>query len=99
MEIIDKYCYFRFLDYSHFVFSLTAFYRFYWNVIMLILLMANLIMLPVIISFFNDDLPGNWLIFNSISDTLFILDIIVNFRTGELYIYTFIDVKTMSSCL
>ncbi|RTG86490.1 hyperpolarization activated cyclic nucleotide-gated potassium channel 2 [Schistosoma bovis] len=82
MEIIDKYCYFRFLDYSHFVFSLTAFYRFYWNVIMLILLMANLIMLPVIISFFNDDLPGNWLIFNSISDTLFILDIIVNFRTG-----------------
>ncbi|CAH8630094.1 unnamed protein product [Heterobilharzia americana] len=57
-------------------------FRFYWNVIMLILLMANLIMLPVIISFFNDDLPGNWLIFNSISDTLFILDIIVNFRTG-----------------
>ncbi|TNN17263.1 Potassium/sodium hyperpolarization-activated cyclic nucleotide-gated channel 4, partial [Schistosoma japonicum] len=57
-------------------------FRFYWNVIMLVLLMANLIMLPVIISFFNDDLPGNWLIFNSISDTLFILDIIVNFRTG-----------------
>ncbi|KAK4467690.1 hypothetical protein MN116_008627, partial [Schistosoma mekongi] len=57
-------------------------FRFYWNVIMLVLLMANLIMLPVIISFFNDDLPGNWLIFNSISDTLFILDILVNFRTG-----------------
>nr|CAH8867744.1 unnamed protein product [Trichobilharzia regenti] len=57
-------------------------FRFYWNIIMLILLMANLIMLPVIISFFNDDLPGNWLIFNSISDTLFILDILVNFRTG-----------------
>lgn len=50
---------------------------------MLVLLIANLIMLPVIISFFNDDVSGRWIAFNGISDTVFFLDIIVNFRTGE----------------
>ncbi|KAF8566929.1 hypothetical protein P879_03975 [Paragonimus westermani] len=49
---------------------------------MLVLLVANLIMLPVIISFFNDDVSGQWIAFNGISDTIFFLDIIVNFRTG-----------------
>ncbi|KAA3673774.1 uncharacterized protein DEA37_0013751 [Paragonimus westermani] len=49
---------------------------------MLVLLVANLIMLPVIISFFNDDVSGRWIAFNGISDTIFFLDIIVNFRTG-----------------
>ena len=51
---------------------------------MLILLIANVIILPVAISFFND----NWghtglLIFNLVSDSMFLLDIIVNFRTGK----------------
>ena len=50
---------------------------------MLILLIANVIILPVAISFFND----NWshtglLIFNLVSDSMFLLDIAVNFRTG-----------------
>ncbi|THD24629.1 Hyperpolarization activated cyclic nucleotide-gated potassium channel [Fasciola hepatica] len=57
-------------------------FRLYWNLIMLVLLIANLIMLPVIISFFNDDVSGKWIAFNGISDTVFFLDIIVNFRTG-----------------
>ncbi len=30
--------------------------RFYWDLCMLLLLVANLIILPVAISFFNDDL-------------------------------------------
>ncbi|VDP81050.1 unnamed protein product [Echinostoma caproni] len=58
-------------------------FRLYWNLIMLVLLIANLIMLPVIISFFNDDVSGRWIAFNGISDTVFFLDIIVNFRTGQ----------------
>ncbi len=49
---------------------------------MLILLIANLIILPVAISFFNDDLSTRWIVFNSISDTVFLLDLIINFRTG-----------------
>ncbi|CAG5132386.1 unnamed protein product, partial [Candidula unifasciata] len=49
---------------------------------MLVLLIANLIILPVAISFFNDDLSMHWIVFNCISDTVFFLDIVINFRTG-----------------
>ena len=51
---------------------------------MLLLLVANLIILPVAISFFNDDLSTRWVVFNCLSDTIFLIDIVVNFRTGEL---------------
>lgn len=49
---------------------------------MLFLLVANLIILPVAISFFNDDLSIRWIAFNCLSDTIFMIDIVVNFRTG-----------------
>lgn len=51
---------------------------------MLVLLIANLIILPVAISFFNDDLSTHWIVFNCMSDTVFFLDIVINFRTGQL---------------
>nr|XP_022331254.1 potassium/sodium hyperpolarization-activated cyclic nucleotide-gated channel 3-like isoform X4 [Crassostrea virginica] len=57
-------------------------FRFYWDLFMLVLLLANLIILPVAISFFNNDLTDEWIAFNCISDTVFFLDIIINFRTG-----------------
>ena len=50
---------------------------------MLLLLVANLIILPVAISFFNDDLSTRWIAFNCLSDTIFLVDIVVNFRTGN----------------
>ena len=50
---------------------------------MLLLLVANLIILPVAISFFNDDLSTRWVVFNCMSDTIFLIDIVVNFRTGR----------------
>ena len=56
--------------------------RFYWDICMLLLLIANLIILPVAISFFNDDLSLSRIIFNVISDTIFLCDIVLNFRTG-----------------
>ncbi|XP_047736533.1 potassium/sodium hyperpolarization-activated cyclic nucleotide-gated channel 3-like [Hyalella azteca] len=56
--------------------------RFYWDLCMLLLLVANLIILPVAISFFNDDLSTRWIAFNCLSDTIFLIDIVVNFRTG-----------------
>lgn len=52
---------------------------------MLLLLVANLIILPVAISFFNDDLSTRWIAFNCLSDTIFLIDIVVNFRTGNVY--------------
>lgn len=57
-------------------------YSFYWDLCMLLLLVANLIILPVAISFFNDDLSTRWIAFNCLSDTIFLVDIVVNFRTG-----------------
>jgi len=51
---------------------------------MLLLLIANLIILPVAISFFNDDLSVHWIVFNGISDTVFMLDLVINFRTGTI---------------
>jgi hypothetical protein len=57
--------------------------RFYWDLCMLLLLVANLIILPVAISFFNDDLSTRWIAFNCLSDTIFLIDIVVNFRTGK----------------
>ncbi|XP_025420254.1 potassium/sodium hyperpolarization-activated cyclic nucleotide-gated channel 1 isoform X2 [Sipha flava] len=59
-------------------------FRFYWDLCMLLLLVANLIILPVGISFFNDDFDTRWITFNCLSDTIFLVDIIVNFRTGIL---------------
>ena len=60
---------------------------------MLLLLVANLIILPVAISFFNDDLSTRWVVFNCLSDTIFLVDIIVNFRTGGCYILSLICKK------
>jgi len=61
---------------------LNVLFRFYWDVFMLVLLLANLVVLPVAISFFNDDLSTHWIIFNCVSDTVFLTDLIINFRTG-----------------
>ena len=49
---------------------------------MLVLLIANLIILPVTISFFNDDFSPRWVVFYVGSDAVLLLDVLVNFRTG-----------------
>ncbi|XP_041563652.1 uncharacterized protein LOC108149735 isoform X7 [Drosophila elegans] len=67
---------------GHWVIHPCSSFRFYWDLCMLLLLVANLIILPVAISFFNDDLSTRWIAFNCLSDTIFLIDIVVNFRTG-----------------
>ncbi|XP_022662366.1 potassium/sodium hyperpolarization-activated cyclic nucleotide-gated channel 1-like isoform X3 [Varroa destructor] len=67
---------------GHWIIHPCSNFRFYWDLCMLTLLVANLIVLPVAISFFNDDLSARWIAFNCLSDTIFLLDIVVNFRTG-----------------
>lgn len=69
-------------DSGHWVIHPCSSFRFYWDLCMLLLLVANLIILPVAISFFNDDLSTRWIAFNCLSDTIFLIDIVVNFRTG-----------------
>ncbi|KAK2718797.1 potassium/sodium hyperpolarization-activated cyclic nucleotide-gated channel 3-like isoform X2 [Artemia franciscana] len=67
---------------GHWIIHPCSSFRFYWDLCMLLLLVANLIILPVAISFFNDDLSTQWIVFNCLSDTIFMIDIVVNFRTG-----------------
>ena len=50
---------------------------------MLILLITNVIVLPVAISFFSEEInSARWIVFNVVSDAFFLFDIVVNFRTG-----------------
>lgn len=49
---------------------------------MVLLLIFTVTVLPVSIAFFSDNIDPGWLSVNSIVDTLFIMDMIINFRTG-----------------
>lgn len=51
---------------------------------MLLLMMSNLVILPWGITFFEDQNTLPWIVFNVLSDTLFLMDLIFNFRTGIL---------------
>uniref|UniRef100_A0A8C0ZFM1 Hyperpolarization activated cyclic nucleotide gated potassium channel 1 n=1 Tax=Cyanistes caeruleus TaxID=156563 RepID=A0A8C0ZFM1_CYACU len=63
--------------------SLSSFFpRFYWDLIMLIMMVGNLVIIPVGITFFTEQTTTPWIIFNVASDTVFLLDLIMNFRTG-----------------
>ncbi|XP_053087520.1 potassium/sodium hyperpolarization-activated cyclic nucleotide-gated channel 2 [Pangasianodon hypophthalmus] len=57
---------------------------FYWDLVMLFLMMSNLVILPWCITFFEDQNTLPWIMFNMASDTLFLTDLILNFRTGIL---------------
>lgn len=70
------------LSHCCFCFSLLFRRRFYWDLLMLMLMMGNLIILPVGITFFRDENTPSWIIFNVVSDTLFMVDLVLNFRTG-----------------
>jgi len=49
---------------------------------MLLLMVGNLILIPVGITFFKDENTPPWIVFNVVSDTFFLMDLVLNFRTG-----------------
>ncbi|KAM4808855.1 potassium/sodium hyperpolarization-activated cyclic nucleotide-gated channel 1 isoform 2-T2 [Rhinophrynus dorsalis] len=57
-------------------------FRFYWDLIMLIMMVGNLVIIPVGITFFTEQTTTPWIIFNVASDTVFLFDLFMNFRTG-----------------
>ncbi|TSR27756.1 Potassium/sodium hyperpolarization-activated cyclic nucleotide-gated channel 4 [Bagarius yarrelli] len=57
-------------------------FRFYWDFTMLLFMVGNLIIIPVGITFFKEETTTPWIIFNVISDTFFLMDLVLNFRTG-----------------
>lgn len=59
--------------------------RFYWDFTMLMFMVGNLIIIPVGITFFKDETTTPWIIFNVVSDTFFLIDLVLNFRTGIVF--------------
>ncbi|KAF7222732.1 potassium/sodium hyperpolarization-activated cyclic nucleotide-gated channel 2 [Nothobranchius furzeri] len=57
-------------------------FRFYWDFSMLLFMVGNLIIIPVGITFFKEETTTPWIIFNVVSDTFFLMDLVLNFRTG-----------------
>ncbi|KAH9278096.1 Potassium/sodium hyperpolarization-activated cyclic nucleotide-gated channel 2 [Echinococcus granulosus] len=57
-------------------------FKIYWNITMLVLLIANLVSLPIAIAFNLRYRSPVWLCYSCCSDALFLVDIVVNFRTG-----------------
>ncbi|XP_068739809.1 potassium/sodium hyperpolarization-activated cyclic nucleotide-gated channel 2-like isoform X2 [Montipora capricornis] len=62
----------------------TSAFRLYWDLMILLLLIVNLFVLPVAIAFFTNDMSPAWIVANVISDGIFLLDIVLNFKTGVL---------------
>lgn len=60
-------------------------HRFYWDFTMLMFMVGNLIIIPVGITFFKEETTTPWIIFNVVSDTFFLMDLVLNFRTGIIY--------------
>ncbi|TDH08326.1 hypothetical protein EPR50_G00097130 [Perca flavescens] len=60
-------------------------FRFYWDFTMLMFMVGNLIIIPVGITFFKDETTIPWIIFNVVSDTFFLMDLVLNFRTGIVF--------------
>ena len=57
--------------------------RWYWDLLVVVLLMFTVIVLPVSIAFYGEDQTKPlWLTLNAFVDILFITDIVINFRTG-----------------
>ncbi|XP_032070313.1 LOW QUALITY PROTEIN: potassium/sodium hyperpolarization-activated cyclic nucleotide-gated channel 2 [Thamnophis elegans] len=57
-------------------------FRFYWDFTMLLFMVGNLIIIPVGITFFKEETTAPWIVFNVVSDTFFLMDLVMNFRTG-----------------
>eukprot|EP00049_Salpingoeca_infusionum_P015735 m.308498 g.308498 ORF g.308498 m.308498 type:complete len:1100 (+) comp15940_c0_seq1:550-3849(+) len=64
-------------------------FRWYWDLLMVLLLLFTVVSVPVVISFFREDPNSAWFVTSCIVDTLFFVDIVLNFRTG--YIATATD--------
>ncbi|XP_057302359.1 potassium/sodium hyperpolarization-activated cyclic nucleotide-gated channel 1-like [Hydractinia symbiolongicarpus] len=56
--------------------------RYYWDLVIMLFLLTNLVVLPLNIAFFTTENLSSWVAFHCCADALFVLDIIFNFRTG-----------------
>lgn len=64
-------------------------FRAFWDSLMVLVLISTLVVLPVQLAFYSDDMyEKTWMSVNLLMDTIFMLDIIINFRTAYINPYT-----------
>lgn len=57
-------------------------FRWYWDIVMVLLITSHVFILPVSIAFSNHELSPGWIVMNCFSDAIFFVDMLLNFRTG-----------------
>ncbi|CAM1296738.1 HCN2 (predicted) [Pycnogonum litorale] len=67
---------------SRFLVHPYSYFRFFWDVIMVVVLMGTMIVLPIHVSFFPESSDPLHALWHYVTDALFFIDIIVNFNTG-----------------
>ncbi|CAH1788601.1 unnamed protein product [Owenia fusiformis] len=72
----------RQIDLAKFVIHPFSMFRWYWDMLMVSVLIVTLIMLPYVIAFDLAQLTTTWMVINLVFDALFLIDICLNFRTG-----------------
>ncbi|XP_057290465.1 potassium/sodium hyperpolarization-activated cyclic nucleotide-gated channel 1-like [Hydractinia symbiolongicarpus] len=56
--------------------------RQYWDLVIMVMLILNMFFLPLDIAFFANNYDFAWMVFHVTSDTLCLVDILLNFRTA-----------------
>ena len=72
-------------------------FRFYWDLISLAFLIVTMVVIPVGIAFFNEAMTtvAGWMFFNLSLDSWFLIDIIINFRTGIVKVSIHLNVENV----
>eukprot|EP00055_Hartaetosiga_balthica_P010885 m.47825 g.47825 ORF g.47825 m.47825 type:complete len:725 (-) comp7362_c0_seq1:871-3045(-) len=67
---------------NYFIIHPYSTFRWYWDLIMVVMLIFTVVSIPVAIAFFNEGTGKAYFVCSCIIDSLFLLDIFFNFRTG-----------------
>lgn len=74
-------------------------FRAVWDSLMVIVLISTLVVLPIQLAFYSDDMyDKEWMSMNLLMDTIFMLDIIINFRTAYINPFTE-EVELSNKCI
>ncbi|XP_033639838.1 potassium/sodium hyperpolarization-activated cyclic nucleotide-gated channel 3-like [Asterias rubens] len=60
-------------------------FRWYWDLLMVLLMAITLVILPINIAFFSEQFSLQWSLMNCFTDSFFMADIVLNFFTGVVH--------------
>lgn len=57
-------------------------FKWHWDLLVVFLIIYTVCMMPVMVAFFGNGISEGWFIVNCIVDIIYIIDVVLNFRTG-----------------